>query len=107
MWVITTHGFYSVVADLEDPAKVLVRARAHGDLVALSALVSNLQIVETPDADYRWRARVDRTAWARAVTRIAEEVDYPNFKSAVAERQGWARAELLHDVWSTLRRLQD
>ena len=106
MWVITTRGFYSVVADLEDATKLLVRGRAQEDLVALSDLVSNLRIVETPDADYRWRASVDRAAWAAAVTHIAGEVDYPNFKSAVAERQGWARAELLHDVWSTLRRLQ-
>lgn len=105
MWVITTRGFYSVVAHADDPTKVSC-AHAREDLVALSDLVSNVRIVETPSADYRWRANVDRTAWVDAVARIAEEIDYPNFKSAVAERQGWERAEPLNDVWTTLRRLQ-
>jgi hypothetical protein len=107
MWVITTRAFYSVVALVDDSTRVLARARAREDLVALSDLVSDLRIVETPDADYRWRANVDRAAWLAAVALIAEEVDYPNFKSAVAERQGWERAEPLHEVWTTLRRLQD
>ena len=98
---------YSVVAHVDDPTKVLVRARAREDLAALSDLVSNLRIVESPDADYRWRAKVDRAAWVAAVAHVAGEVDYPNFKPAVAERQGWERSEPLHDVWSTLRRLQD
>jgi hypothetical protein len=105
MWVITTRGFYSVVAHVDDSTRALVRARAREDLGALG-LVSDLRIVETPNADHRWRASVDRAAWVAAVALIADAVDYPNFKSAVAEQQGWERAEPLHDVWTTLRCLQ-
>lgn len=38
--------------------------------------------------------------------RLVEDVDYDNFKNAVAKRQGRTRSDLYHDVWSVLYRLQ-
>jgi hypothetical protein len=35
MWLVTTQGFYSVVAHRGDPDRVLVRARVREDLEAL------------------------------------------------------------------------
>ncbi len=38
---------------------------------------------------------------------MAAEIDYPNFKSAVAERQGHGRAGRYMRVWSELLGLQE
>lgn len=35
MWLITTQGFYSVVAHRTDPDRVLVRCRTQADIEAL------------------------------------------------------------------------
>jgi hypothetical protein len=37
---------------------------------------------------------------------VAGEIDYPNFKNAVAERQGRARSRVYGRVWNLLLELQ-
>jgi hypothetical protein len=61
---MTPRGFYSVVAHPDDPSLVLVRARARGDLLALTDLLAGLEIRETPERDYRWRTIVSRRSWS-------------------------------------------
>lgn len=107
MWLLTTRGFYSVVEDHSDPDRVIVRARTRGDLESLRGVVSHVEIEETPERDYRFRASVHRVMWAAGVAELAMEIDYPNFKNAVAERQGSERAHLYSDVWATLLSLQE
>lgn len=106
MWLLTPRGFYSVVANRDDPETVLVRARAREDLEGLSDLIGSLEILETPDRDYRWRAIVSRRAWSGALVLLAAEIDYPNFKAEVERRQGRERADVYHAVWARLLRLQ-
>jgi hypothetical protein len=101
VWLLTTRGFYSVVAHPHDPALVLVRARAREDLEALHELLGGLEISETPQRDYRWRAAVSRSAWSAALVLLAGEIDYPNFKAAVATRQGAERAHIYGNIWAT------
>ena len=107
MWLITSQGFYSVVAHGEDASLVLVRARTQGDLLALRKQIPALDLWEDPTADYRWRAEVRREDWHAAVAELAAATDYGNFKSEVARCQGSRRAALYERVWSTLRALQD
>lgn len=106
MWLLTPRGFFSVVADTTDAERVLVRARVCADLEALRPLLPGLEISETATRDYRFRARVERDTWTRAAAALAAEIDYPNFKDAVAERQGYERASVYARVWATLRGLQ-
>ena len=106
MWIVTTQGFYSVVADRDDPDRVLVRARVREDLEALKRQIPDLEIFEDRDADYRWRARVSREDWSHAAAQLAREIDYPNFKNEVAKRQGHERAGVYGRVWSELFGLQ-
>ena len=107
MWVFSALGFYSVVAHHEHPDAMLVRTRARADLEALrDRMLPDIEIVETPERDYRYRAIVDRDEWAFAVCRMAEEIDYPNFKDAVAARQGRSRAARYAEVWSVMYELQ-
>lgn len=107
MWLITTRGFYSVVADHYEDGNVLVRARVREDLESLADLIPGLEVEETPERDYRFRASVPREVWRSVAAALAEEIDYPNFKDAVAERQGSGRAGTYGRVWRTLLDLQD
>ena len=107
MWLFTEIGFFSVVAHRDRPDTLLVRARAREDLEALrDRHLPDLELLENAGSDYRWRAFVGRADWERVAAALAAGIDYPNFKNAVAERQGHERAGCYHDVWAVMHRLQ-
>jgi hypothetical protein len=106
VWVISTRGFYSVVQGDADARLLLVRARVRADLERLAEILPGLEPWHDPAADYAWRARVERSEWAYALGVMAGEIDYRNFKDAVAERQGKPRARVYERVWSVLFSLQ-
>ena len=110
MWLLTTFGFFSIVQKPGDRATgmLTVRARVRGDILSLrSKYLPGLgEIQATPDGDYAWRARVAKEELAAALGRIALDIDYANFKSEVAERMGYAREQVYHEVWETLAGLQ-
>ncbi len=106
MWLLTTQGFYSVVAHRDDPEKLLVRARTRADIEALREQIPSLEPFEDPAADYRHRAVVSRAEWLVAVALLVTEIDYDNFKDAVAAQQSSERAALYGVLWRELRRLQ-
>lgn len=106
MWIFTTSGFLSVVAHHDRPGDLLVRARMLGDLAAFCAATSAPAPVETPARDYRWRTTVPAATFATYLAGQAEDIDYGNFKNAVAERQGSDRAHRYGDVWDVMHELQ-
>jgi hypothetical protein len=109
MWIMTTTGFYSVVQKAEDVANgtVSVRARVRADLDGLRAYLPSMgDIIETDDSDYRYRVIAPHEAFAAAVAAMASDIDYDNFKSVVAERQGEDRANVYGNVWAALLTLQ-
>jgi hypothetical protein len=110
MWLITPIGFFSVVRKPTDTKNrtLTVRARVRSDLEALQAqyLPELGPIQESSVNDYRFRAVAPQSAVAAAMARLAETLDYSNFKDAVKQRQGAARAHLYHGVWDVLYRLQ-
>jgi hypothetical protein len=106
MWLFTTKGFYSVVEHREDSDYVLVRARVRKDLEALIQHMPTMKILETKNADYRYRAVVPRREWLATMLEIGDEIDYDNFKDAVKRRQGKKRADTYMRVWSAMLQLQ-
>ena len=90
----------------------MVRARVREHLEALQKRFSELgdaELIETPNADYRYRIIVDKAAWAGAVRRMILELDYTNFKNAADSRQGrrgTAYIHALHRVWEIMYELQ-
>ncbi len=73
------------------------------------ALLGEAEIERSVGTDYEFRVFVEKSAWSRVLSELAQETDYDNFKSAVARHQGPAGAAYersLHDVWSVMRRLQ-
>lgn len=104
MWLFTRQGFFSVVAD-RDPGILRVRARAAADLDALRRQCPQLgPTLVGAGTDYEFRARVPADAFATWAARAALEVDYDNFKGAVAAAVGYARERVYHAVWDVLRR---
>lgn len=102
MWLMTTFGFFSVV---QKPGEELltVRARAAADLHRLRKRMPALQpTIEGGGTDYPYRARVSRAEYALAMVDVVRDLDYSNFKNAVAKEMGSKRSHVYHGVWSTL-----
>jgi hypothetical protein len=106
MWLMTTVGFFSIFRKPDD-ADLTVRARARGDFEALERVyLPSLGPISTGSGtDYPFRARVAPGVLAAAVARMVEDIDYANFKSEVAVRQGDERARICGQVWGLLRGL--
>lgn len=83
MWLCFNDGFLSAVADKNDPAMLMVRARRKKDL--LNVFGDHVEIIKTAGADYRWRTFVDRKVFAGLVAARIENINYPNFKNSVDE----------------------
>jgi hypothetical protein len=109
MWLATTIGFFSIVEKPWDrPARTLtVRTRAKVDLDGFRRYCPELgEQVEADDADYRFRAQAPKEAVANALLRLTADIDYDNFKDAVASRQGSQRAAIYSKVWHALYAIQ-
>ena len=102
MWVFTTAGFLSAVEHRDDPEFLIVRARAAEDLDELCRWAGS-ERVDTPDADYPYRTIIRKQKFADWLRAQAAAIDYPNFKDAVADRQGGGRASVYAQVWAALR----
>ena len=97
MWIYLRHAFLSVVVDRNDPNRLLVRGRFPGDI---ERVLPEAEVIETPRADYRFRASVPRALVAEMLARQALTMTTDNFKGSVKE--DW-RHDLYLDVWSTMR----
>ena len=73
-----------------------------------SSLLTDCEIQEFAGTDYPCRIFVPKTVWSQVLAELNEELDYDNFKEAVACYQGSAGAAYehsLHEVWSVMNRL--
>ena len=98
MWIFTKTGFYSVVQNKDDPSLVHVRSQFRGDLERLQ--IGN-KIIETPEADYRFRMDVLQVIWEYALQRMADDIDYTRFKPAL-EDKSTNRKEAYLSVFNTM-----
>jgi hypothetical protein len=104
LWVFLKCGFFSVVADTDDPDVITVRARARDDLDRLrEQYLPQLGPTRvTVERDYRARAVTTREGWAVALVRASLDLDYSNFKHDAAKRLGPERARTYERVWATM-----
>lgn len=111
MWFFTKQGFYSAVTEErgKHKGKLVVRAREPGALELLrDAYMPELTKTSIgARSDYRYRAWIEREAFAEGMARVARDIDYSNFKSKVASERGLGLYEkLLHQVWSVMGKIQ-
>lgn len=102
MWVFLNNAFLSIIASEQDKDSVIVRARFKGDLEA--AFGRRLKVYETPDRDYRFRAKIKRDTVAQRMAREVIGLTYGNFKSSVKERD---RHNDYLRVWTVMNAAQD
>jgi len=110
MWLFTPDGYYSIVQKPQDRKKgmLTIRTRNRADMDALVArYLPRAKPYRVRHSDYEWRIRVPQKAWARAVSKMALDIDYSNFKDEVTRWQGTHRHDVYLRVWQTLLALSD
>jgi len=107
MWLATKHGFYSIVQ--KPPGQFHVRARVRQDLVNLLDLVrKELEILDWPSADYRFRIIVQHRDLGEIMAALAVSLDYANFKNQIANSPDQrVKLDAFHEVWAILAGLQE
>jgi hypothetical protein len=104
MWIFTKHGFYSVVEDRDNADLLLVRARVEGDI---EKYFRDAVVYYTPEHDYAYRAHVSRREVAAVMAQTVLGVDYPNFKSGIADhRRGGFYVQIWNILWDMQRALK-
>jgi hypothetical protein len=122
MWIFTKYGFFSAVCARQgngkhgqpvDLERIMVRARLRSHLESLIRrfpdLLGEYEVQEFAGTDYAYRLFVQKSIWTKVLAGLADETDYDNFKSEVAQHQGKSGADYehsLHDVWSVMYKLQ-
>ena len=102
MWLMTKHGFYSIVE--REPGEFHIRSRERQDLqnlVARMPLSPDTHIFDTPEADYAARIVTDRETVTSVMTHLAESLDYSNFKGKIDTTPD-QRHKPYHEVWDVM-----
>lgn len=101
MWLFTSTGFVSVVADKEEPV--------HGDLLVRSrekqhieSLFPDAEVFSTQPSDYQWRAWVSRSEVACALVKQVENLSYTNFKNSIVHYEDDRYHEACMNVWGVM-----
>lgn len=93
MWVMLNDAWLSIVADRDNEEFLLVRSRIRGAV----AQTFGVEEFEDIEADYQFRAFIQRDQVAGAISREVLGVNYPNFKNSVKDPQ---LHKAYSEVWS-------
>jgi hypothetical protein len=103
MWIFSKNGFFSVTQNAQRRDLIQIRARAKKDLQSLKDAYAHLDrspIIETAQADYRWRLVVQRWKWELVAGKLMADIDYCNFKGKIATIPDQRdKCRMLHDIW--------
>jgi hypothetical protein len=100
MWLFFSESFVSVVADHDDPKKLLVRARVQGHI---ETLFPAAKVFKATGSDYLFRALISRKTVKQVVADQLENIQYDNFKNTVGD---WELHNSYLKVWSVMHELQ-
>lgn len=108
MWIFKNDAFVSIVEDRDMPDQLWARARVRGDLERFFGRDGDvLDVIQTDDADYRFRCAVDREMVKRALVEAVDQLDYVNFKSSIATgKAGDDRHHAYLRVWTAMSQYQ-
>jgi len=109
MWIFTKHGFYSATLSPTKKGHIQMRARTRADLERLKRAfpeqLNQAKIIETPAAYYRWRIVMTPCKFTVVAMKLADEIDYGNFKNACSANGLDTHPH--HAVWSIMMREQE
>lgn len=103
MWLITKHGFYSIVE--KEPGIFHVRARERADIENLlqGVPLPEVEILESNSNDYRYRVIVGKDEVLNIMRFFGDTIDYSNFKNKIAATPGQSHKHHAYGkIWSVL-----
>src|SRR4051812_9370773 len=100
MWIFCQNGFFSIVEHRDDPKLMVVRARLDGDI---QRYWPDAKVSATPERDYLYRAFIPKKKVADAVSRMASDIDYDNFKANISDKR---RGHWYMEVWEAMVDMQ-
>jgi len=122
MWLFTKYGFFSIAcADKQgsetlDPDTFMIRARSRQHLVNLQERFKDIElfqvpIIESREADYRYRLVVSKALWIQAVSALLEEQTWRNFKNEATafeklKKLSSGYVDSLHRIWEVMFQFQ-
>lgn len=111
MWLATKVGFYSVVQHKNRKNCYIVRARCREDIENLIngiPSINNESVVETRDADYRFRLNINKYQFNALMGFLSNSVDYPNFKDEIkSSKQQKDKLSFYTKIWFTMLQFQE
>lgn len=100
MWIYMNTAMLSIVQSAGCASDFLVSARFPGDI---EHVFPDAAVIETNDADYRFRAFIDKRTVAEALLDALAELNYDNFKDSVSEP---SRKRWYANTWNDARSAQ-
>ena len=89
MWICDNEGFLSIVKNWNDEDTLLVRARSEEHI---KNTFPYCEMFTDAEADYPYRAYINRDEVAEVIAMRLAEIDYTNFKDSVVDDD-------LHDAY--------
>ena len=102
MWLFLNDAFLSIVHKDCQEGSLLVRARRPGDIEKVFG--RRTKVTRATDADYLYRAVIERDEVTRAIQREVLRIDYGNFKDSIND---FALHEAAARVWGAMASLQN
>ena len=102
MWIGLNDGWLSIVANRNDDETLLVRARSKSHIMSA---FPDCDMFVLEDADYPYRAYIERRLVANQISKRLMEIDYDNFKASVYLKDGRAptrKGHKLHDMYTNI-----
>ena len=96
MWIGLNDGWLSIVENRNDEDSLLVRTRALADL---TNTFPHCDWFEDEDADYRYRAYIERGEVAKQISDRVLNIDYDNFKASV---ESGHLSALYNNLWRSV-----
>lgn len=101
MWIFTKNSFLSIVEDMNNSDRLLVRGRLDGDIEKMFP-DHKKDVIKGAGTDYLYRAFIPREVVAKAIKNQVNNLDYSNFKSANSD----SRQHHLMDIWDIMYTVQ-
>jgi hypothetical protein len=101
MWLMTKHGFYSIVRKKPDEFHIRSRERRDLENLVKGVPLPDAKIVDTPEADYACRIVTDGTTVLAVLDFLGRTLDYHNFKGKIDATPD-QKHKPYHEVWGVM-----
>jgi len=103
MWLMTKHGFYSIVQKKQGEFHIRARVRKDLENLVTRMPLAGAKIRSSKETDYPYRLIAGREVVTKVIQFLGDTLDYSNFKSTVAEiRDQQEKLPVYEQIWHML-----